>query len=335
MNLTETELVPPQADVPVMLRQGKRSGARSSGAWTAALLLVAIAATTVILQPNSASSNGAELLLGPALPLVFASLAQMLIILVGDFDLSVGYAVGLVNVISATLLATDVWLGVLVLCAMVLAYVGMGAIVEIFRVPAIVVTLGASFIWLGIGLTVQPVPGGTAPNWLLQVTSASWPVLPETFYIVVAGAFFSWWLVKRWRYGIVLRGLGNNRSALVSSGWSVLRARLYAYALAGAMVVIAGMFTTSVTTSADINASATLTLTTFAVVVIGGCRFQGGLVEPPGVVAAAVAISLLASTLTFLNVAPAWDTAVEGLVLVAAVSTKWVAEQVRARVGSR
>jgi ribose/xylose/arabinose/galactoside ABC-type transport system permease subunit len=101
------------------------------------------------------------------------------------------------------------------------------------------------------------------------------------------------------------------------------------------MVVIAGMLTTSVTTSADINASATLALTTFAVVVIGGCRFQGGVVEPAGVVAAAVALSLLASTLAFLNVTPAWDTAVEGLVLVAAVSTKWVAEQVRRQVRSR
>ena len=335
MTLTETELVPPLGGVPVTPRQGKKRRLRSPGATTAALLMVGVAILTVILRPSAASSNGAELLLGPALPLAFASLAQMLIILVGDFDLSVGYAVGLANVFSATLLTTNVWLGVLVLFGIVLAYVAMGAIVQIFRVPAIVVTLGASFIWLGIGLTVQPTPGGTSSNWLLQITNATWPVLPETFYILVAGAVFSWWLIKRWRYGIVLRGLGNNHLALESSGWSVLRTRLYAYALAGVMVVIAGMLTTSVTTSADINASATLTLTTFAVVVIGGCRFQGGVVEPAGVVAAAVALSLLASTLAFLNVTPAWDTAVEGLVLVAAVSTKWVAEQVRRQVRSR
>src|ERR1035438_6200462 len=164
MTLTETELVPPLGGVPVTPRQGKKRRLRSPGATTAALLMVGVAILTVILRPSAASSNGAELLLGPALPLAFASLAQMLIILVGDFDLSVGYAVGLANVFSATLLTTNVWLGVLVLFGIVLAYVAMGAIVQIFRVPAIVVTLGASFIWLGIGLTVQPTPGGTSSN---------------------------------------------------------------------------------------------------------------------------------------------------------------------------
>ena len=34
------------------------------------------------------------------------------------------------------------------------------------RLPAIVVTLGMSFIWLGIALIVLPTPGGEAPDWL-------------------------------------------------------------------------------------------------------------------------------------------------------------------------
>jgi ribose/xylose/arabinose/galactoside ABC-type transport system permease subunit len=46
-------------------------------------------------------------------------------------------------------------------------------------------------------------------------------------------------------------------------------------------------------------------------------------------VAAAVAFSLLASVLSFLNVAAAWNTAVEGLVLVAAVGMRWFVEGLR------
>jgi ribose/xylose/arabinose/galactoside ABC-type transport system permease subunit len=297
---------------------------RSSGGWTAALLLVVVASLTVALRPATASTTGASLLLGPALPLVFASLAQMVIILVGDFDLGIGYAVGLVNVLTATALTTHPLLGGALLVAMVLAYVSMGAIVEFFHVPAIVVTLGASFIWLGVGLTIQPTPGGTAPGWLETTTNATWPLLPEQAYIIVAGALVTWWVLRRWRYGIVLRGLGNNRAALENSGWSPMLARLCAYALAGVLVDVAGLLTTSVTTSADINASSTLTLITFAVVLIGGCRFQGGIVVPAGVAAAAVAFSLLASVLSFMNVTAAWNSAVEGLVLVAAVSTRWL-----------
>jgi ribose/xylose/arabinose/galactoside ABC-type transport system permease subunit len=308
----------------------------SSGGWTAALLLVAIAVATGLLRPSTVSSTAsASLLLGPAQPLVFASLAQMVIILVGDFDLGVGYAVGLVNVLTATQLTTRPLFGGALLVVMVLAYVAMGAIVEFFHVPAIVVTLGASFIWLGVGLTVQPTPGGIAPEWLMKVTDAMWPVLPEQVYVFAAAALVSWWVLKRWRYGIVLRGLGNNRAALENSGWSPVWARLAAYALAGVLVDLAGLFTTGVTTSADINGSATLTLTTFAVVVVGGCRFQGGIVVPAGVVAAAVAFSLMAATLSFMNVTAAWNTAVEGFVLVAAVGTTWVVQNLTRYVRGR
>ena len=325
-----------EAPVPGALHPGPAPHARqlrwlvpSSRGWTAGLLLVVVAAATAILRPATMSSTGASLLLGPALPLVFASLAQMVIILVGDFDLGIGYAVGLVNVLTATALTTNPFYGVALMIVMVLAYVAMGAIVELFHVPAIVVTLGASFIWLGVGLTIQPTPGGTAASWLETTTNATWPVVPEQVYIMVAGALVMWWVLRRWRYGIVLRGLGNNRAALVNSGWSPLWTRLCAYALAGVLVDVAGLLTTSVTTSADINASATLTLITFAVVVVGGCRFGGGIVVPGGVVAAAVAFSLLASVLSFLNVAAAWNTGVEGLVLVAAVGMRWFVEGLR------
>ena len=298
----------------------------SSAAWTAVLLMLALAALTVILRPNTASAAGVSLLLGPALPLAFASLAQMTIVMLGDFDMGVGFAVGLVNVLTATVLSTNVWFGVGLLVAMVLAYVAMGAIVEFFQVPAIVVTLGASFIWLGVGLTVQPTPGGTAPAWLEQVANASLPVIPEVVYILAGVALVSWWLLRVWRYGVVLRGLGNNRPAVESSGWSPVKARLSAYAIAGVFVCLAGLFTTSVTTSADVNASGTLTLTTFAAILIGGCRFKGGFVEPIGVVAAVDALSLLTSVLAFLNVSSTWDTGAEGLVIVVAVSAKWAVQ---------
>ena len=68
MSLTETELVPPLGGLPVTPRQGKKRRLRSSGATTAALLMVGVAILTVTLRPSAASSNGAELLLGPALP---------------------------------------------------------------------------------------------------------------------------------------------------------------------------------------------------------------------------------------------------------------------------
>jgi len=39
------------------------------------------------------------------------------------------------------------------------AYAGLGGLIQARKIPAIVVTLGASFIWVGIGYALQPTPG--------------------------------------------------------------------------------------------------------------------------------------------------------------------------------
>ena len=40
----------------------------------------------------------------------------------------------------------------------------MGALIEIRQLPSIVVTLGMSFVWLGLAVMVLPTPGGKAPG---------------------------------------------------------------------------------------------------------------------------------------------------------------------------
>ena len=42
----------------------------------------------------------------------------------------------------------------------------MGALIELRQLPSIVVTLGMSFVWLGLAVMVLPTPGGKAPDWV-------------------------------------------------------------------------------------------------------------------------------------------------------------------------
>jgi ribose/xylose/arabinose/galactoside ABC-type transport system permease subunit len=121
---------------------------------------------------------------------------------------------------------------------------------------------------------------------------------------------------------VALRGFGNSRQAFIETGRSPLRARVSLYLIAGLGVVLAGALTTVSTTASDINASSTLTLISVAAVVIGGAEFTGGVVEPVGTVMAAVAFGLIPSLLYFLSVSPNYQTAVEGLLLVAAMAAR-------------
>ena len=128
------------------------------------LSLIAAFAVLGVINPTAASPFGLDLLLGPAIALVLVALGQMFAVGGSEIDLGIGAFAGLISVVGATTLVERPWLGVLGLLAAFAAYAGLGAIIQLRKIPAIVVTLGASFIWAGIGFTLQPTPEAAAPS---------------------------------------------------------------------------------------------------------------------------------------------------------------------------
>jgi ribose transport system ATP-binding protein len=261
------------------------------------------------------TSSGLNLIVGTALPLVIASLGQMFIVAAGDIDLGIGAFLGLVNAICVTLLARHPGIGMVCLAGGVVAYLLLGALVQIRQLPAIVATLGASFIWLGLGLTVLPTVGGEAPSWLLSAYSLNVPGIPEPILITIVIGALSYWVMMRSRYGVLLRGFGNNPAALVAAGRSSLAVRSLAFAIAGTLSVLAGLCLTAVTTSGDPSAAQSYTLLSITAVIIGGSEFSGGIVAPVGVVAGAVTLSFIGVLLSLFSVDPNYTSAVVGLLL--------------------
>ena len=115
-------------------------------------------------QPRAMSYFGVNLLLNLAVPIIFATMAQMMVIAINDLDLSIGPYVSLVACLGSTLLATRPFLGVACIVASIAAYAAVGALIELRRLPSIVVTLGLSFVWAGLAVTLLPTPGGMAPG---------------------------------------------------------------------------------------------------------------------------------------------------------------------------
>jgi ribose transport system permease protein len=182
-------------------------------------------------------------------------------------------------------------------------------------------------VWLGLALLVLPSPGGTVPQWLASLWAATPPLIPPPLLIAVVVAVAGWLLVRRLPYGVVLRGAGANREAVQRAGWSMLRIRVTTYALAGCFGVLAGLATTAVTASGDANASSGLTLLTVAAVILGGGEFSGGIANAFGAVVGAVAIALVGSLLSLLDVSSDYQTGVQGAILLAVLAGRAVARR--------
>ncbi|MCK0196110.1 ATP-binding cassette domain-containing protein [Ancylobacter sp. 6x-1] len=296
------------------------AGSRAFGEWLVELApfasLAVVFALMAYVNPMTVSLFGLDLLLGPAIALVLVALAQMFVVGGSEIDLSVGAFAGLVNVVSATLLVDWPLLGIGALTAGILAYGLIGATIQLRRIPAIVVTLGASFIWAGIGYTLQPTPGGSAPDWLAAAFGWSLFGVPANLVLIgVAGMVAL--VIDRAPIGVVLRGFGNNAAAMTLGGWSPLRYAVIRYMIAGLFALAAGLALTAINTASDINAGGPFTLISVAAVVMGGCALMGGFISPLGVVAGALTLALIGALLGALNVSTDYNAAVQGCLLLA------------------
>ena len=267
-------------------------------------------------QPRAMSYFGINLLLNVAVPVMFATLAQMMVLAVGDLDLSIGPFVSLVACIAAAVMPEQPALAVAALAAAVAAYALAGAVIEWRQLPSIVVTLGLSFVWLGCAVLLLPTPGGTAPEWLQWAVRFKAPLVPLPIWVALLAAVLGHALITRSAFGTLARGLGGNAAAVGRAGWSLVRIRCGVYAVAGLFGVCAGLMLVGQTTSADANIASRYTLVSIAAVILGGGQFVGGVVSPVGAVIGAMTMTLAASFLTFLNIAPDWQIGMQGLILI-------------------
>ncbi len=278
-----------------------------------AMLLIYI--LSGILTPPVFSRFGIELLIGGSIPLVLATLAQMYVIGLSMVDLGIGAYMGLINVLCATLLRTHPVLGVLSLFLGLGFYALMGFLIYSRQIPAIVVTLGASFVWTGIAYSIQNIPGGAAPEWLIKAYSLNIPIVPEVVLIVIIAAVIAY-IVYRSKYGTVLKGFGNNPTSMERSGWSPALAFSMGFFIAGVFGMLGGLSVTAITTASDANATLSYTLLTVAAVVMGGGELTGGIVSPVGAIFGAITLSLIGSLLGFLNLSSNYVAAVQGGILI-------------------
>ncbi len=289
-----------------------------------ALSLTVILLAIFYLQPRAMSYFGLNLLLNLALPIAFATLAQMCVITVNDLDLGIGAFVGFVACVGVTWLNEQPLLGILVLAMCIVAYGAMGALIHLRNLPSIVVTLGMSFVWLGLALLVLPTPGGKAPAVVTAVMKFKTPLVPMTIYASIAIALIVHIVLKRSAYGAVLRGVGGNPQSVERASWSLVRAKVTMYAMAGFFGVLSGISLIGLTSAADANIALRYTLLSIAGVILGGGEFVGGRISPIGAVLGAITLTLAGSFLSFLRISPDWQIGAQGAILIIVLTLRAV-----------
>jgi ribose transport system permease protein len=192
-----------------------------------------------------------------------------------------------------------------------------------------------SFVWTGLAVMILPAPGGAAPDWLRAIMTVKPPLVPMAIAASVLIALAAHLIVARSSLGVLIRGVGGNERSVARAGWSVVRARAAAYALAGFFAVLAGMALVGLTTSADANIALRYTLLSIAGAILGGAEFTGGRVSAVGAVVGALTLTLAASFLSFLRLSPDWQIGAQGAILILVLALRLGLDAMERRRGLR
>ena len=281
----------------------------------------------IFMNRRAGSYLGLTLLLNLAVPMVLATMSQMMVMAVNDNDFSVGPFVSFVACVCAVWLANAPLFAVGVLLAAIAAYAVLGALIQARRLPALAVTLGMWFVWYGFAVLLLPAPGGRAPEWLIQAMLWRPYIMPLPLLISIVVALVMHWLVIRSSFGVLVRGAGGNARAVRRANWSLLAIRAGVYAAAALLAVLGGVTLVGLATSGDANMAGRYTLLSIAAVILGGGEFTGGRVSPVGAVFGALTLSLVSSLLTFLHISTDWQVGSQGIVLILVLALRAVLQR--------
>ena len=245
---------------------------------------------------------------------------QTLVMLTGGVDLSVATTAtagaflisrfGTHGSAEAILIALAVGLGIGLVN-------GIG--IAVFRVNALIMTLGVSTITLGL-LTVQAQKQFTSLVPEFVVTLGSQRFLTYIPYDLLVWAPIAALIILGLRYsgiGRMIYAVGDNPVASRLGGVRVWQVLLFVYAMCGLLSALAGILLVGFNNAADLGIGAPFLLPSVAAVVIGGTSIFGGLGGYAGTILGALILTVLDSLLTILNASQAVRQVLYGLIVLA------------------
>ena len=255
--------------------------------------------------------------------LAIVSCTMTVVMVVGDFDLSVGSLASLAGVTSAIVLVGNGSTPLAVLAAVVVGLAAgavNGFLVAYLGLHAFIATLATMAGLRGLALYVtdgSTVFGLPAP--FLTIGQGAIGPVPIPVVIVFGVALVCWLALTQTTFGRRWYGIGGNPEAMFLAGIDVRRLRFSTFVVSGVGASLAGVVLTSRLASAHPLAGDPLMLTSIAAVFIGMTMFKNGRPNLPGTLVGSLILGVLNNGLNILQVNTYLQQVLTGGIIILAV----------------
>ena len=365
------------ADHELARRLGAAFGLQKAGVFYALIgIIVAFElSTTITGKPNYLTlANSANVLQQASIPGVIA-IFSTIVLITGNFDLSIASTAGLSAAIALRLIDVENGALVIVLCLAVGALVGVvnGFLVVYRRINAFIVTLGTltivrGLVYVASGETsvvatardLQPLSTGTVDlsvRWIPVAVGVAlllgvlWRrrrrlgrfsllgVLALAGLLIVGGlgshgtialnhsvlitlglGILVWFVMRKTVLGRRLYAVGSNAEAARLAGVPVRRYQFGAFVVNGTGAAFAGLMLAGLYQAADPSIFTGQELVIITAAVIGGTSLFGGSGDVLKSLVGMVILAALTNGMNFQALSAAWQSTVQGIILILAAA---------------
>jgi ribose transport system ATP-binding protein len=283
---------------------------------------VVLAALIVIMAVATEIDNGrflsgyslhSTLLLASAL--AFVSMGQLVIMLTGNFDLSVGPLMGLLTVVVSFFWGIgqgtgDLLLGILLAIATGVAVGVVNALlVRGGQIKSVIATISTYIVIQGIALQLRPQEAGELRISITGGINTGVGWMPVALIAAIVIAVVAEVVLRRTRFGLQLRAVGSDETRAHRLGARPTATIIAAFVIcalfaAAAGIMLAGQIGIG---DGDPTLSSNYTLLSIAAVVLGGASIFGGRGSFIGALLGAILLTEVVAAVPFLQIPLSWN----------------------------
>lgn len=305
------------------------------------ILLIVLVVVFSILEPSTfpTAFNARSVLSDKSIVAILA-LAEMIVIATGNFDLSVGYGVGLAHILTIGLQTRSGLSWPLACLAVIVIMTGVGAVngllVTRARIDSFIATLGVGTVLYGLSSWYtggEQVLGNLSPTFRGIAGSPAGIPLPAVYVIVIG--ILLWVVFEYLPVGRFLYVLGGNPKAAELTGISERKYVLLAFMGSGLLTGIAGVVLAARLGVGQSSVGSEYLLPAFVGALLGSTSVRPGRVNVWGTILAVLVLGVAVAGLQQEGAKFYVESLFNGLMLIAAVGLAAYASRRRVRLAAR
>lgn len=291
------------------------------------LILIVFWAIMFAMNKNFRMTDNMVSILREASSTGIAALGMTFIIIMGDFDLSIGSMLAFLGIFMAGCMQRAGLIpALLCVCALgIICGTVNGIVVSYFHIPAFITTLGTYYSFRALAYILNDANTIIcADPAFLKIGNGSAGIFPVPFLIFMILAIVGALVLNRTVYGRNVRALGNSEKACRISGINIKLVRCIAFALMGFCTAISSIIVTARQACASPDVATNFHFDAITIVVLGGTKMTGGEGSIFNTVIAAILYASVSNCLNLYHVDAKWQRICMGLILLVAFSFNFI-----------